>query len=281
MALLTLQEYKDLTGNVTPTSFDSLIENTFIPQAQSSIEQYLDRLFDPQTYYEWHPFSHQIVLEQFPVNKVKFIGTIRRVAVFSSTEAQAYNFEITSLNQTTEQLVDLTITDANLASTSFSFATFSNMDTLKTAVEAAFPDITLTPDKGFTDLNFQLFRTGTGEEMFGAERADVITRIEDNRTILFSHTFDFWFNTGGIGHNSPIYIVYEGGYETADVPKDLKNITAQIIKEEIGTIEKKISGLMKSEKITNYSYTLADVDSINQTILKYQNQLDKYRRISL
>jgi translation elongation factor EF-Ts len=80
---------------------------------------------------------------------------------------------------------------------------------------------------------------------------------------------------------TPIYIVYNAGYATADVPAALKQITSNIIKDCTKVVSGKLSTLMKSESLTNYSYTLSDSSTINEVVSNYSMELDFYRKKSI
>lgn len=283
--ILTLAEYKSLTGT-TSAANDTLI-TALLPAVQSQIQVLCDRLFDLQDYYEWHNYSPTVIVSQYPLTQLKFLGTIVRGASFSPTTG--YNYEIT-FSQTTGLPVNLVITnDLTFASTTFALAPLVDLAGLKVAVEAALPAITLTIESGYATTNYRLFKRGSGTDLYVAERLNAITRIDDNRTAVMMEDLSFlFFLTMDVGTDVQLFVMYTAGYATADVPQALKLIAANIIKDivsiQTGSSGGAISGLYKSETIGNYSYTMAIPVSATATldianiVLKYADQLYPFRK---
>jgi hypothetical protein len=277
MALVTVAEVKSYTSL---GDGDNAIITTLIPAVQSSIENYCDRLFDAQDYSIWTYYSNEIMLENYPINYVKFIGYVNEVAVFTdTTDNNQYTYEVTASREL-GTLVSLAITDNALTTTTFAFATYTNLTLLKAAVELAIPAITMTITSGFETMSYKLLKQGTGRYLYGAERSNATTMITDNRTLVIMQSLDFLFNSD-LYMTTPIYIVYNAGYATADVPAALKQITSNIIKDCTSVVNSKLSTLMKSESLTNYSYTLSDSSTINEVVSNYSVELDFYRKKSI
>ena len=277
MALVTVSEVKSYTSL---GDGDDAIITTLIPAVSSSIENYCDRLFDAQDYSVWTCYSNEIMLENYPINYVKFIGYVNEVAVFTdTTDNNQYTYEVTASREL-GTLVSLAITDNALTTTTFAFATYTNLTLLKAAVELAIPAITMTITSGFETMSYKLLKQGTGRYLYGAERSNATTMITDNRTLVIMQSLDFLFNSD-LYMTTPIYIVYNAGYATADVPAALKQITSNIIKDCVKVVSSKLTGLMKSESLTNYSYTLSDSSTINEVVSNYSMELDFYRKKSI
>lgn len=276
MALVTSEEIQEMTG--LGAGDDTAIQ-TFIPIVQSEIENFCDRLFDVDDYSEWHPYSYQILTEQYPINQLKFIGWKQQVAEFTDTsnENDLYNYEIIA-DKITGEKSSLVVTDANVASTSFSFDTYTSLFDVKTIVESTIPAVTLTIQSGWDNVNYKLFKEGAGRTVYVADRSDGQAQVVDNRTIDLSSYFGCGFYDGYSADSSSTFIIYSAGYETSAVPQALKRITSAIIEDLINVINSKVTSIYKSEKLTNYSYQLADPDQIKQSIKKYEVALDYYRK---
>ena len=274
MSIITIQEFKSITG-ITTNIYDSFI-NANISTVQNVIETYLDRLLDAQDYYEWKPDSTQLLTEQYPINSLKFIGCIQKMAEF--TPQAGYTYEVTS---TGINVID----EATFTTTTFLFSVSGTLTALKTAIEAAIPAVTLTIDGTYGTTNYRLLRSGTGKVVYGATRLDAASQINDNRTIDFLQSFDFLFySTMDIGSNAQIYLVYNAGYATADVPKGIKIVAANILLDMINILFNSgttngvpNAGNIKSETVGDHSITYANVsDSNSLSSIKIAKLLENY-----
>lgn len=268
MAILSLADYRTLTNTVSGT--DDAYITELLAVVQSQMESYCDRLFDAQNYSQWYKYSHYIVLREYPVNSVKFIGTLQKLATFSSDD---YNYEVTS--------TALNITDGSLTTTTITFGgAISVLTDIKTAVEAAIPGLTLTIDTGYANISYKLLRVGTGKDMYGAVRSDCQTKLieDENRTLelLADSSFLFFYATD-FCTDINMYVVYNAGYTSTTMPLDLQMICANIV-HDMSLIESAdVTGIYKSETLGDYSYTLADQTQINELIFtKYSKALDAY-----
>lgn len=277
MILCNSTEYASLAG-VTLTPAQTATVNTLIPVVQDQIETYLDRLLDAQTYYEWYDYGKVIMLEQYPVNQVKLIAAVKEVAYFSSDN---YTYEIKCSN-TTGIPQYLYITDGTLTTTTITFGgAITTLTDIKTAVEAAIPAITLTINSGYTLLNYKLLRKGTSKKLYGAERIDCLTKVEDNRSLTFLADAEFFFySTIDLGTSVIVYIVYNAGFSCTDMPYPIKMVAVNTIKDIMNISSAGLTGLYQSETITNYSYTLgANVTAyVHQELSKYYGDLDPFRK---
>lgn len=262
--ILTLATYKGLTGT-TSTANDTLISNLIAP-VQDQIENFCDRKFDSADYFEWFPYTANLFVKQFPINYVKYFGYSAYVAQFDSDD---YNYQITP----TGIVVTSSLT---FTSTTFLFATYTNLTLLKTAIEAAIPAITLTIQTGYETMNYRLLKLGTGKQVYGAEKFDITTSVdnsESNFVQLQPGIGDAYPIAWGIVNDRPLLLIYNGGYAYADMPKGLQLICANVIKEIVSSLTaggsgsnssgSGITGIYRSESIGDYSYTLADGETTN------------------
>jgi len=279
MAIITTAEYQSYTGT-TLTPAQTTYVNSLIPVVQNQIETYLDRLLDAQDYSEWYKYSRHLVLRQYPVNNVKFIGGVDEVANFDSED---YNYEITP--------TALYVTDNTLTTTTITFGgAITTLTDIKTAVEAALP-VVLTINSGYANLSYKLLRVGTGREVMGAKRNDCKTKLieDENRTLEFIMDAGFVFFTSlDYTSDTNVFVVYNAGYAEASIPQAIKMVAVNSIKDILNiqgfSSEGVISGIYQMESITNYSYALAngaqwkgsmDIASI---VSKYYGDLDPFRK---
>jgi hypothetical protein len=273
-------EFATLSGQ-TLTPAQSTFVTNIIPVVNSEIETYCDRLFDAQDYYEWYDYSKYILLNQYPANQIKYIGCAKEVATFSS---DSYNYEI-KCNLTTGVPEYLYVTDGSLTTTTVTFGgAITTLTDIKTSIEAQIPGLTLTINTGYTTLSYKLLRKGTGKKLYGAERIDCYTQIQDWRTLAFMQDAEFFFySTLDLGTSVTTYIVYNSGYACANMPNALKMIMVNIIRAILDTQTAGITGLYISETITNYEYRLGDgvLQYIHKELDKYKDDLEFFRKKSI
>jgi len=282
MSIISLAEYKAMLG-IHGITNDSMV-NTLIPVVQSSIETYLDRSLDTATYYEWKPYSSMMLMDQYPIQSVSFIGSLWKMASF--TPVDGYGYQINSAYTTTNTNSGLTITkDADFTTKTFPFSVSTHLEELQTQVEAAYPGvITLTIDDGYDFVNWRLLKSGTGSDIYGAKRFECNTRIVDNRTIEFTQEAGFLFVNRLNLYNMDIFVIYSAGYATADVPQTIKLVAANVIKNIVniqtsgqGTPGAR-SGFYTMEQwqpaTQSYMYQVADV-----TVLEIAKQVERYEKM--
>jgi len=266
MAILDLATYRTLTNTVNGA--DDAYITQLLAVTQSQMESYCDRKFDPQDYKEWYKYSRFLILREYPVNAIKFIGTLQKMATFSSDD---YNYEITStaLNVTDNTLTTITVTFGGAITT---------LTDIKTAIEAAIPGLTLTIDTGCSGLSYKLLRVGTGKDIYGAVRSDCQTKLveDENRTVeLLSDSSFIFFYATDFCTDINMYVVYNAGYLV--MPLDLQMVCADIVRDMSYINSASVTGIYKSETLGDYSYTLADQTQINELIFtKYSQTLDLY-----
>jgi len=284
MAIITLAQYKSLT-NTTDTANDTYI-TALIPAIQGQIEIYCDRLFDASNYYEWVRYDNPILTTEYPLNSLLFIGSKYKVATFSNTGTETYNYSINSLG------IDVTV-DSTFISTSFLFATYPTLADLKTAIETAFPFVTLTIESGYTTMNYRYLKLGTGVDIYGAKRLSTTSQIFDNRTLKLSECN--FLTDCACGSCSDIYIIYNAGYSSSTMPPALQLIMSNVIKDilAINSVTNAtnsggnvITGLLASESIGEYSYSLgngltgdtASILDIGKVVKRFEDDLYPWRK---
>lgn len=277
MAILDLSTYKSLT-NTTVTTYDSYITD-LLPVVQNEIEIYCDRLFDAQVHKQWCRFDHSrlITLPQYPVNSIYFIGSPTNVANISITSG-TYNIEVN-----TDKVTIVDLNSYNYPTDDYLFSDNNTLADLKAAIEGDYPLISISIVSGYETMNSQLLRTGIGDSWTGATKVDSPARLLDNheRTIrfaedaYFSYNLDFYFPEN-------LYIIWNGGYTSSTMPSSLQMIEAGIIKDYIGySLKKPGFGLYQSESITNYSYTLWDINYLKNIIISYDDRLLDFKKKSI
>lgn len=273
MSILSLAQYRTLSNTTNADGFDAYI-TALLSVVQTEIESYCDRLFDDSRYYQWFHYSGDrlIVLPEYPVEQIIYIGYPAKVATISYTSGN-YNIEITKTSV-------IITNDADFTQNIYVFSTFTTLALMKVAIEGAYPAIiTLTIETGYTTMNTLLLRTGSGLEWTGGVRLDTNVRLIDrsDRVIEFAYNTPFIMSySNDYIFNDELIVIWNAGYTTATMPKDLQMAEMLIIKDYLALSKKADIGLMKSETVTNYSYTLADQELISDLVKKYSGILDGY-----
>ena len=268
MAIITTADYETLT-NSTLDAQESAYVTAMIPVVQDQIERYCDRKFDVATYYEWYKYAKFVLLNQYPINNVYYIGSPVNAGTFSNDD---YNYQITDTG--------LTITDDAFTSNTLTFGgAVANLTDIKTWVEANYPLITLDIVSGYASLRYQFLRTGTGREIIGTTRNDIQTKLleSENRTLeILRDSYTMMWDSC----ETNLHIVYNAGYAEADMPYMLQNIMVNIIKDVKNINDAGITGLYQSENITNYSYSLGAgvTEYVGKELDKYSADLDYFKK---
>ena len=276
--MITLQEYKSYK-NITTNDYDAMI-NTAIPYAQDIIEKYIDRNIIKSTKYEWVDIGNlsntELFLNDYPVTKVIYVGapqsaftitgiTTNMTVVFDESGVSIYDNPFTSPNV-------------------FNYSNSTTLSLLKTNIETQIPTLTVnlsapgdTPSRLIVPE--QAFNNS---QVYYAKKINVSFIILDNRTIEISQLNDYLgsYNLGGYICNKLIYIVYEAGYDIANVPKALKNICINMVGDIVDVLSKSSSNI-KSQSVGDYSYTLFDINISGDIVNKYKNDLDVFRKKSI
>ena len=254
MPIITVNEYKSYTGTTLDAAQTAYV-NSLIPVVGNQIETYLDRILDVADYYEWYNYSNNVVLRQYPVNAIKYLGSKDQVATFDD---ENYTYEI--------KTDGLYVTDSNITTTTVTFGgAITTLTDIKTAIELAIPAITMTIGTGYTTMSYKLLKVGTGRDVIGAVRRDAQTKLteDENRTLSLTTYDGFygWFDYDCEPYLN-LFVVYNAGYSEANIPPAIKMVAVNIIKDVLniqglgsGT---GLSGLYQAENITNFSYQLAN-----------------------
>ena len=283
MAILTLAEYKAMLG-IHGVTNDSMV-NTLIPIVQNQIETYLDRKLDTATVYEWKPYSHTLILDQYPVTKLTMIGSLWQVATLSPSTG--YQYQINSDYTNNGVNSGLTITNlTSFAANTISFTSAPHLEELQTQVEALYPGlITMNIVSGYEFQNYRTFKPGTGKDIYAGIQLDANTRLVDNRTIEFLSDASFLFLAAtDLCSDVQVLVMYETGYATADVPKTIKLVASNVIKNIVniqtsgqGTPGAR-AGFYTMEQwqpaTQSYMYQVADV-----TVLEIAKQVERYEKM--
>ena len=266
--LITYAAYKTY-NNITDDTNQTLAES-LITVASNQIELYCDRIFAEDTYIEEVKrlgCSHYVTPRQYPVNKILLTAEQSDAFTVKNNGTISYTLSIKDsvLTITTEALTETTYDLTN--------ASYDTLTELKAVIEAAFTDLSITIDSDVIQYSrflldqYQTIESSATVTIYGAKATDIDIKVENNQ-----------FNVG-----SDCIVVYKAGYST--IPVDLQYVVARIVYDTVNVaLAESGSSNLKSESITNYSYTLAD--NINlQTIISgyignYGSTLDAYRRIN-
>jgi hypothetical protein len=283
MSLITLAEYKSLTGTTTNTN-DAFI-SSLIPAIQSTIETHCDRKFDRAINGEWLCYSENLILDQWPVNNVLMIGTTITVGTITDT-TNTYTFSIVAGKNAQDGIGGMYMTNQySLATTFYSFVTYTTLGALKMALELI-AGVTLAyptdPTYSYNLMSTALLRDCNGTTLMGAyNQPQLQYRITEGtrRCLSVPQNLNTMFVGMDWWYESTIYVRYDYGYSTENVPQDLKQIASNIIKDTISISNVAGGGIYSSITVTNFSETLWDYSQINKLVVdKYAPLLEPYRR---
>ena len=288
--LISWANYCSITSTISNDSNQVLIENTLIPIASNTIENYCDRLFTEQNYYEWtqscNYFGFYYPL-QYPVTKLYSASNPDILCTINN--GNDINIII---NNTSLSIYD-PITTTN---TEYLFTSYSNVSTLFTQAIIDYPTLEVTYNTNYTNVQgvkCELLMPDT--KMVNTNNTDVViyaalqqkeakmidqgimlTGTTTNLPTMISSTYDaaLNYNYG----NPQTCIIYKAGYNP--IPQDLQYVCAKVVQDMLVQSLGNQSTGMRSESIDNYSYTLQDgVSLANLVGTKYSDSLQKYRRI--
>lgn len=267
MGLITLSEYHTLT-NTTNSASDTYITE-MIDVVSDKIEKYCDRTFTATNYKEEVSINGcrpTYQTEQYPVNRVIVIGQPNTAIEYTNNSASNV-YSITTTPTT------MYINDEALNETSYDLVTtYSTLSGLETQVESD-TNLLLTVKSNVSQVS-KFLKEGT----FVVEESGSATQdgmdIGGTVTIINDNTLEF-----GCGGSYIIY--YNAGYST--IPEPLQQVVAQMTETAVAlSADSNALGKdIKSESITNYSYTLQDSVDYNDLIKQYQSVLDQYKRIHI
>ena len=268
--ILTLAQYKSLQG-ITVATNDTLISALLTP-VQAAIESYCDRKFDTDTYYQWFSFSQNVVLPQYPVTQISMLGYSE---VFASIVITGeFTIEIKSDR--------ISVTTGAFVTTDFTFAAFANITLITAAITAAFPTITFTLTATYATATPYRLRTGVVyDTLYGAAPSKLAYRIPDDSNRIIEIGFDLslgFVYAWDEYFKDTIFVCWKGGYTSTSMPTDLQLLMSNIVRDIVDADTSNITGLFKSESLTNYSYTLADPSQIRRFLSKYYEELENWKK---
>lgn len=82
-----------------------------------------------------------------------------------------------------------------------------------------------------------------------------------------------------LGSNTPFVVIYEGGYEEADLPASLTETATKAVADAFGNID--LNPYLESEKVGDYSYKISDNFDAFSYVDPYTGSLDLFRRIPM
>lgn len=265
--LCSLAEYKVYTST-TDNSQDALI-TSLLDISTTQIQNYCDRIFLEDTYIEWLSLencSNMVYPRQYPINKILYLGyPDTALTIINTSGTESYMIDISnniltvSTNDLTEEEFDFTDTD------------FDTLTELAASIESAFADLTITVNS-LVNQNSKFLKSASysleegGEiEVIGAHSSSSKAEIDSNLVFLS-------------GYDSDNIVAYKAGY--AVIPEDLKNICAQVTQDALNVAIGAQNSNIKSESITNYSYSLADKIDFKSIVNGYSDALAAYKRIN-
>ena len=278
--LITLAEVK-ANSNISLTTTDAFI-NSLIPNVTAAVENYCRRRFGKYTWAQWFPVNQEIMLPEWPINTVLYVGipiTAAKITDVNGTNSN-YTFTITQPNSRSLNIQGkfTVINSTTLVATDFLFSTYTTLGALKTAVEGATAGVTFAYDTAYgfnyANINTQTLRSGSGLTIrcgynvftLNGIQLDQVYRLSDtsDRLIfnpnmcqtsgLYSYGFG-QYSTGyaNIDSTEPLdwiqtedcLVVWDGGYATTDVPMELKWILSSIIRDILSLYDADSTGQYK------------------------------------
>jgi hypothetical protein len=279
MSILTLADWKTYTGTTVAT-YDTFV-TAALPVVQDQIENYCDRHFDSTNYYQWFSYDNYLVLPEWPMNNLLFIGgsdTVATIVITGTYTVEVFNTKVC-------------VTDEALTTTTFLFSAYANITLLLAAITAAFATIVFTIQSGYATCPPQRLRTGlVTDTLYGAKQLTVGFRKPDlsNRILELGYDASYGFLYSlGESYDDVIYLAWNAGYAYADMPKGLQMVEANIIKDMVQNMTAGAGGaalnpFINSEEFTNYSYTTGNISFIIQYLrkefMRYYDALEFYKK---
>jgi len=314
--LVTLAEVKAV-NNISLTTTDTFITN-IIPSVCRAVENYCRRRFSKQTWAQWYPVNQEVMLAEWPVNNILYVGMPIQVFTVNDT-TNNYTFSITQPNSRSLNVVGkfTAVNNSTLVATDYLFSTYQTLGALKTAVENALTGVTFTYTTNvnvvsYSAINTMTLRASAGYTFDCGYNVFKINGVQQNQMYRLSDTSDrLIFNPNmavtsglyqyGFGQYSTGYasidstepldwlttedvlVVWSAGFSTEDVPTELKWIISSIIKDMIALFDADgnggYKGIFTSENLGDYGYTLDGKANLGDLISKkYASALDYYKR---
>lgn len=287
--IVSLAEIKSYC-NISSSDYDSFI-TSYIPIVRDQIETYCDRRFLKWTWQEWFPYNRSIMLPQYPVNTIMFMGT-PVMAVNVVDPDSKYSFDIKQTNGVNPSIMPkLTVIDTQAFTTQdYDFSDYTTVAALIAQVNIDYPNLVFTvstsPSYDFNNMNTLSLRAGTGLNWYGALRQDVLYKIDDatNRNLLVPENVTLSFNALDYWFETALNIVWDAGYTQAQVPGTLKMVVCSIFRDIMSIYDVDGSGtyrgIYNSETLGDYSYSIGNFSKIGELVTqKYASMLQPYKKL--
>lgn len=245
-----------------------------IDAAGKSIDKYLRRKIEQAEYDDiyWIKGDGTIFLRAYPVDRITRILSNRQIVLHVTSSAVVSSFATSSTALTLTTIVNGSRTNVSLA-----YATYPSLTLLVAAINAT---STWSADLAggfgaYPSADLMAGQTGLGNgspvnlwtdtsSPYECDCATGMVRITDTQ---------YWLATGSF--NYPQFynrcrVVWTGGYST--VPTDLQRVCAELVK----FYWDSKAGLINSETLGEYSYSLADVN-LNRLPVSTRKILDSYK----
>ena len=316
--MLSTTEYKVLTGTTT-TDYDAFLD-VQIPATERAIEQYCRRRFLNYKWAEWFAVDRQVITSNWPITQVYLVGLPSVAFSIADSNNNSYSLtQETPTNITITPKLSVVNTDT-LTASDYNLSNYTSIGSLVSAIEANVTGITVTygttpTTVDYTKVNTATLRSSSGKTFYAginyfnqssSSFLGDIWRLSDNSdriflnpnlintSRLFANGYDYYSTGWGnvdpnnnvtLDYYSPddMLIVYQAGYASTDVPVDLKQTIANIVRDIVSVYDMDNSGIPKniftSETLGDYTYSLNPDSTLGNLIsVKYKDALDFYKK---
>ena len=290
MSLISISQYRLLSLDNSSTDAQA---QAYLDAASAAVETYLDRHLTYNTYSSWLHVGGDclnVFLPEWPVRRIKMVGgalvlgTIRYTGVLSS---------MASVDITETSLTVRHFTTGVPAEFTFDFTTYPTIKLLTDAIQQDASWICYTSPT-WDDYPSTMLMPGGGQSASGITLTGVAFagskyRLYDERRIELESSL-----------GSLVYVNFDAGYATGtyptqagyavtdptveSLPADLMQIISNVGRDIWNISNTTGQGLISSESISKYSYTLnsgntATTNIVSTIVAKYSLQLARYRKI--
>jgi len=249
------------SGNIQYlTMANNYLLEQIIDNVTDAVEEYCDRLFMSRTYtndrYDGDG-TNELYLDNYPVTQItKLCTQIYNVIKikYSDTSDTASDAYIRIADSTLSLNV---VTSSGTSTTNIDFSTYTSLSSVSDQINAQ-SNWTAEVSSGYENYA----STELLDQEYGyCKDQNVWVSIADNRKGDFElyedtgliHLNGSWFPEG----NRNIVVTYTAGYTSSTKPKLLEDAVLELCALEYKKLEKDMT--VKSEKLGDYSYTIADI----------------------
>ena len=264
--LISLSEYQTLMG-VSSSVNDAVITN-LITVASRQIEQLCDRKFWNDDYYEFMTcYSDNVVFPRVnPVKQVYWFSTPdlyvqatdQNGATLTVSEDRVTYYSTATNTTSAYALSSFATTNALFSAISVDNASFSYK--LGTKINTTTPS-TLLVHNGYA------MQAGIETDVYGAIIAGINFYLVDDKI----HLAGGWHR-----QHARYWVRYNAGYNK--IPQDLQQVCALITKDLLDVVLLKFDPKLKSQSITNYSYTVNAIE-LYHIVKRYEGMLSHYNNV--